>query len=406
VRGSALLAAAMLCAGAAGACHGPPVAASPDGVGGGRGGSGGTPRDAGAGGGGGGGAGPPLGALSIVPGTGFDGIAYVNMLALDSGYAYASIFDLTESVPGLSPLTPNVIVKSISLADGSTRRLSGPGEAAEEVLFGDSAPVTTDADYVYWFSRTRSDPGELMRLRRAPKGGGTEEEIVAIDDLSQSTPLNAIVIAADGTHVYWASSGAGIYRCPATKGCPGGPETLVTGTDDIVSMVVRGDWLYWGSYTDGRVWRHGLAGGGDRVLDSGPTQSVHQACSLTVDGNELFWIQCLWPYEVHRIDLVGLTSQVIASVPTETVNQQAAGSIVVAGDVIYFIGSDHVFRMPRTAAGTAAVETMATIVVPGLSTYADAIIGVDNQFVYFQGTNPNTVGVSGNRADYVLRLAR
>ena len=84
-------------------------------------------------------------------------------------------------------------------------------------------------------------------------------------------------------------------------------------------------------------------------------------------------------------------------VTLDAVDQNAPGSVAVAGDVIYFMGSDHIFRMPR--AGDGAPVPIATVLLPDGVTRAETILGVDAQFIYLQGAN-------ADNADYVLRLAR
>jgi hypothetical protein len=407
----AALAGALLCAGLGlGACKGPPVGAYLGGTGGtgagagGRGDAGagtgtGGRQDAGTGTGGAGvDAGPPLTPLTIVPGTGVPGTAYLNMMAFDAGTAYFATFDLTEGDPGsFTVLTPNVIVKAIPLAGGAARRLSAAGEAAE-LLLGDLAPIAVDDTYAYWFSRTRDDTSELNRLRRAPKaGGGPEEDVAAIAPGPTTTSVTATVIVADGASVYWASDGSGIFRCPSAAGCPGGPQVVVDTSDEILGMVVRGDALFWNSVTSGKVWRHGLTSGADDVLDAGPSTGVAQACGLAVDGNDLYWIQCLWPYEVRHVRLDPLSVESIGNATGETVDQSAAGSLAVAPDAIYFMGSDHLFTIPRT--GGSAVRPVAELTVAGTTVRAQVILGIDAAFVYLQGSDRD-------KTNYVLRLAR
>ena len=89
------LAGALLCGGLGlGGCHGPPVAVTPDGTGGG----GGARPDGGDAHGAGGDSGPPLPPLTVVPGTGLPGFVTPNlsMMVFDSGTVYVTIYDVTD----------------------------------------------------------------------------------------------------------------------------------------------------------------------------------------------------------------------------------------------------------------------------------------------------------------------
>jgi hypothetical protein len=97
-----------------------------------------------------------------------------------------------------------------------------------------------------------------------------------------------------------------------------------------------------------------------------------------------------------------MSGATIASTPNETSNQVSVGSVALGTDTIYFIGSDHVFSVPRST-GAATPQMLA-----GLTTttdvIADGIIGLDSQYVYFRGS---TASPSADpQAGYVLRLAR
>jgi len=383
-------------------CHGARIqeadAGSPTGMGG-RGGT--TGRGGGTGGGtagnGSGGTGQLSKTLTVVPGTGSPGIAYTRMTALEAGIAYPVVLDLLDGPNALSPL---VVVKAIQLSNGATTTLSTTSEAISQLYDGKS-PVALDATYAYWFSRTIGD-SSLLRLRRAPKAGGGHEDVTAIDDTVTTAPEKPIVMATGGGYVYWAALGNGIFRCLAAAGCGSGPEQVVPTTDQVLTILVRGDWLYWASATNGKVWRHGLTTPGDLMLDGGPTIGNPQTCDIAVspDDSELWSLQCRYPYELRRVNVDLMSGSTIASTPSETVADNAVGSLALGADTVYFIGSDHVFSVPRglnqaTPKPLAALTTSSGVV-------ADGIIGIDDQAVYFSGTSSAGDGTAG----YVLRLAR
>jgi hypothetical protein len=341
---------------------------------------------------GGGGGGASLAALAIVPGTGAPGIGYRNMMAVDRGIAYVAVLD---PLAGAGALSPRVIVKAIALSTGAATTLSAATEAAS-ILAEDSAPIAVDGTHAYWFSRTQGEA--FMRLRRALKTGGGHEDVVAFED--NPGPVRPRAVATGGAHVYWATKGNGLWRCQAGAGCPGGPQLLAPSTDDIHALVVRGDWLYWASATNGKVWRRNLTSpAGDQMLDGGPTQALGQTCGLAVaaDDTELFSIQCLWPYEVRRVNVSLMSGSMIANATAETVDETAGGSIALAPDLVYFMGSDHVFSVGRS--GGAAAKPLASVVAAGSNVRAQSIVGLDDQYVYLQGMSDSQAGV-------VLRLAR
>ena len=382
------------------ACHGPPVGGplTTGTAGGGATGAAGTGAGGSGHGGSGGnasgtaGTGPLPRTLTVVPGTGSAGLGYLRMTAVENGIAYPVVLDLSTGI-----LSMRVVVKAITLSNGAATTLSMEDEALSGLSDGGS-PVALDATHAYWWSRTLGT-GSLLRLRRAPKTGGAREDVVAFDDSVATAPGRPVVTATGGAYVYWAARGKGIFRCPTSGGCGAGPETVVTAADDIFTMLVRGDWLYWASATNGKVWRHGLTTPGDQMLDGGPTVGIAQTCDIAVSANdtELWSIQCLYPYEVRRVNITAMTGTTIANAPNETIDETAAGTLAMGVDTIYFIGSDHVFSVPRTTAA-ATPQTLAALRTPS-GVVADAIIGLDDQYLYLQGSGNSNAG-------YVLRMAR
>jgi hypothetical protein len=341
--------------------------------------------------------------LTVVPGTGTPGIAFTRMTAFEGGTAYPAVLDIYDGDTVLSPL---VVVKAVQLSNGAATSLSGPDEAGT-ITYDGKTVVAIDATYVYWFSRDSGDPYQLFRLRRAPKlgGGGAREDIYGIDQTQNGAPDVPLVMATGGGYVYWASAGNGIFRCPASVGCGTGPEAVVPTTDNVVTMVVRGDWLYWASETNGKVWRHGLTTPGDQMLDGGPTLGYPQTCDIAVsaDDTELWSIQCLYPYEVRRVNISVMSGTTIANAPNETIDQTAAGALALGTDTVYFMGSDHVFSVPRGV--TAATPQMLASLTTASGVHADAIIGLDDQYLYLQGSSGSS-GSTNAKAGYVLRMAR
>jgi hypothetical protein len=170
-------------------------------------------------------------------------------------------------------------------------------------------------------------------------------------------------------------------------------------------MVVRGDWLYWASETNGKVWRHGLTTPGDQMLDGGPTLGNAQTCDIAVsaDDTELWSIQCLYPYEVRRVNISVMSGTTIANAPNETIDEAAAGALALGTDTVYFMGSDHVFSVPRGVTA-ATPQTLASLTTAS-GVHADGIIGLDDQYLYLQGSSGSSSSTNA-KAGYVLRMAR
>jgi hypothetical protein len=189
---------------------------------------------------------------------------------------------------------------------------------------------------------------------------------------------------------------------PAAAGCGAGPEPVVPTTDQVLTILARGDWLYWASATNGKVWRHGLTTPGDQMLDGGPTIGNPMTCDLAVsaDDTELWSIQCLYPYQLRRVNITVMSGTAIANAPGETLDDNAVASLALGTDTVYFIGSDHVFSVPRTIVA-ATPQALAGLTASGV--LADGIIGIDDQYVYFSG---NSTSSSDARGGYVLRMAR
>jgi hypothetical protein len=356
----------------------------------------------GASGSGGGGAGQLPKTLAVVSGTGSPGVAYTRMTALEGNTAYPVVLDIYDGNNALAPL---IVTRAVQLSTGAPTTLSMSDEAISDIYDGKSA-VTIDATYVYWFSRTIGDAYQLFRMRRAPKLGGPREDVMAIDDSSASAPNKPLVMATGGGYVYWAAYGNGIYRCKAVAGCDTGPTQVVPTTEQVQTIVVRGDWLYWASAETGKVWRHGLTTPGDVMLDGGPTLGLGQTCDIAVsaDDTELWSIQCLYPYQLRRVNVTVMSGTTIANLPNETADDNAVGSLALGTDTVYFIGSDHVFSVPRTM-NAATPQMLANLMTPS-GVVADGIIGIDDQAVTFSGTKSSTGGNPNASAGYVLRMAR
>jgi hypothetical protein len=124
--------------------------------------------------------------------------------------------------------------------------------------------------------------------------------------------------------------------------------------------------------------------------------------AVSADDTELWSIQCLYPYELRRVNVGVMSGTTIANAPNETADDNAAGSLALGTDTVYFIGSDHVFSVPRTI-NPATAQTLASLTANGVR--ADTVIGIDDQYVYFQGSSSSTSSTNA-RAGYVLRMAR
>ena len=109
------------------------------------------------------------------------------------------------------------------------------------------------------------------------------------------------------------------------------------------------------------------------------------------------------PDDLHtRSTIPRANSSVRSGAPNETSNQASVGSLALGTTTVYFIGSDHVFSVPRSITATTAQMLASLTTASGV--IADGTIGVDDQSVYFRGS---TAGVTADpQAGYVLRLAR
>jgi hypothetical protein len=377
---------------------------------GGSGGGGGSGNGGGSGGGGGNGGGSGNGGrggsdalprtLIVVPGTGSPGLSYLGMTALEGGTVYPVVLNVYAS----STLTPATVVQAIRLSNGAATTLSTSDEFLSSGDDGKS-PVAIDGTYVYWFSRNKAD-STMLRLRRAPKLGGAREDVTAFNPTVATAPAKPLVTATGGGYVYWSSNGNGIFRCLAAVGCGTGPERIVPTPDRIVSMVVHGNWLYWASVSTGKVWRHGLTTPGDQMLDGGPTNGPAMTCGIAVsaDDTELWSIQCLYPYELRRVNVTAMTGTTIATAYTEPIDNGADASLALGTDTVYFIGSAHVFSVPR-ANVAATPQTLADLLTPS-GVRADGIIGLDDQYLYLEGSADAASTGSTAQAGFVLRMAR
>jgi hypothetical protein len=126
------------------------------------------------------------------------------------------------------------------------------------------------------------DPYLEGRVLRLSKAGGGEQVIVGGQEFPYGVDL-------DSQYVYWANNSAigndyteinKIKRAPAG----GGPdEDLATMQDSPWALVVLGDYVYYGSYT--QVWRVERTGGSPQELAS----AQYLPRYLTVDNAHLFW---------------------------------------------------------------------------------------------------------------------
>jgi len=338
--------------------------------------------------------------LIVVPGTGSRGSSYMGMTVLEGGTVYSVVLDIYAS----SNLTPATVVQAIQLSNGNATTLS----TSDEFLSTNDefkSPIAIDGTYVYWFSRNKAD-STILRLRRAPKVGGAREDVTSFDPKVAGAPGQPIVTVTGGGYVYWASGASGVFRCPAAVGCGTGPQRIVPTSDRILSMVVRGNWLYWASLSTGKVWRTDLTTGGGQMLDGGPTNGPAMTCgiALSADETELWSIQCLYPYELRRINVTQMTGTTIATAYGEPQDSGADGSLGLGTDTVYFIGSAHVFSVPRDNMA-ATPQTLANVRSPS-GVIADGIIGIDDQYLYLEGSADAAATGSTAQAGFVLRMAR
>ena len=77
-----------------------------------------------------------------------------------------------------------------------------------------------------------------------------------------------------------------------------------------------------------------------------------------------------------------MTGTTIATAYGEPLDNGADASLALGTDTVYFIGSDHVFSVPRATAA-ATPQTLADLLTPS-GVLADGIIGLDDQYLYLR----------------------
>lgn len=283
-------------------------------------------------------------------------IHYGKCAAMRDGVVYQSVLDLS-----VGALTPDVVVRAVTLETGAATPLSASDEAVN-VLSSDVPVLGVDDAFAYWFSRTRGD-GDAMRLRRrALSGAGEVQNLVAVDTALGERGGNPRAMAVASGFVYWSSGTEGVFRCPTSEQCVE-PERVIAGSEDVLAPLpdvlgldLDGDTLYWADTTTGQVRRR-TAGGTDALLDTA-SEPLIQICDVSFESGALYWILCLGTYEVRRVDPSGPSSQTLATT-TDTLDEAAAGDLLVDGDDVYFISSDFLYRVPKD--GSASAQRLAVI---------------------------------------------
>jgi hypothetical protein len=99
-----------------------------------------------------------------------------------------------------------------------------------------------------------------------------------------------------------------------------------------------------------------------------------------------------------------MTGTTIATAYGEPLDASKDASLALGSDTVYFIGSAHVFSAPRSNAA-ATPQTLADLRTPS-GVLADGIIGLDDQYLYLEGSADGASTGSTAQAGYVLRMAR
>jgi hypothetical protein len=99
-----------------------------------------------------------------------------------------------------------------------------------------------------------------------------------------------------------------------------------------------------------------------------------------------------------------MTGTTIATAYGEAQDSGADGSLALGTDTVYFIGSVHVFSVPRENMA-ATPQALANLRAPS-GVLADGIIGLDDQYLYLEGSADSAHTGSTAQAGFVLRMAR
>jgi hypothetical protein len=304
---------------------------------------------------------------------------YINGTVLDGKtiYAVAQVIG-----PAGTVLTPTCEVSAIDVTSGSRMIVSG---ADEYSISGDTTVVAADATDVYWFSRSRGTP-ELLSLRKLAKGTRNVQSIGSLN-ITFNAQKVMFGFTVGATDVYWGITNDGIYHCAKTD-CSS-PTLLKALSDHIPALIELGSYIYWGSATQGDVWRRGLSGpmqGVEERLAMGPMTGPAAVCGFAVDGPSLFWAQCDGAHEVHVINTMTPSDTRLAFVPEDQGSTgETHGSVAVDAQSAYFLGSKYAYRVPRSGGRPQAIGVLDLKIVDQ-SVELNRMIGVDANFVYLLAT--------------------
>jgi hypothetical protein len=306
--------------------------------------------------------------------------SYKSGVVLDGGSIYLTrqILDLTAP----SALDYWLRVTMVDAVSGGTRVLSGPAELAS-TTWSDVTPLAIDSTDVYWFSR--NDPTDMsswtpgpIYLRRTPKGRAEPTDLARFEAGAGTTPL---AIAVDDTYVYWTSLQQGIYRYPKTGGDGKTPELVKSATGVSWPLALAGDYLYWADTTTYQILRKGVSAttlSDELTVSQGPTAGTKDVCGLIWSGAELYFAQCDSPYEVHRVGAAGESDLVLGSSGEDpNLTSVPHGSVALDADNLYFLGSQYLYRLPRTGGPAVAIAQ-----AKSGSYEATSVFGVDDSAVY------------------------
>ncbi len=154
-------------------------------------------------------------------------LAGTSALALDGSYAY-----FTE------------------VGTGTIARVKRTGVNVQKLFLTELAVQTLAVDdaSLYWGTALPASGSANVKVQnyvaRGPKEGGVREKLAATDEV--------VALAIDETNVYFAEATGRIARVPKAGG---DVVTLATAQLEPGSLVVRSEWIYWVTRTDGAVHR-------------------------------------------------------------------------------------------------------------------------------------------------------
>jgi hypothetical protein len=219
--------------------------------------------------------------------------------------------------------------------------------------------VAVDDNYAYWIEAS----GKV--LKRVSKSGGAPTPL--------ATTLSSFgQMVLDGNYLYYLDSGTKVQKLLKSGGSP---TTLATGSSFYDGITVQNNAVYWGA--SGVIYSVPITGGSATSVATSPT-SFQDIASIRVTNDVVYWSQTYYPASLFAQPIGGSRTTLSSGVNVDP-------GLAIQDGFVYFAGSENIYRVPI---GGGARQTLAS----GLNDAYDLALDATNIYWVEAGNPTGTNG--------------